>query len=108
MDQEEFERIVERTFERLPEQFRNAIENMGVFVENYPTDDIVQKMNLPSKYSLLGLYQGIPLPKRGSWYGMSPVSPDKISLYKNNIEAVCRTEKEIEEKIYDVLIHEIG
>jgi len=108
MDQEEFEKIVEHTFERLPEQFKTAIENMGLFVEDYPSDEIVQKMNLPSKHHLLGLYQGVPLSKRGTWYGMIPVPPDKISLYKKNIEAACRTERELEQMIYEVMIHEIG
>ena len=108
MDLESFEKIVEKTFERLPDKFREAIENVGVFTEEYPTQEIVEKMHLPSKYHLLGLYQGVPLPQRGSWYGMTPISPDRISLYKNNIEAQCRSDKEIEEKIFEVLIHEIG
>ena len=108
MDHESFEKIVEKTFERLPDKFREAIENVGVFTEEYPSQEIVEKMQLPSKYHLLGLYQGVPLPQRGSWYGMTPISPDRISLYKNNIEAQCRSDKEIEEKIFEVLIHEIG
>jgi len=108
MERAEFEIIVEQAFERLPENFKKAIENVGVIVEDYPTEEIVKNMKLPSKYHLLGLYQGVPLTGRGTWYGMTPVSPDKISLYQRNIEAQCRTESEIEHAIYDVLVHEIG
>ena len=108
MERSDFETIVEQAFERLPENFKKAIENVGVVVEDYPTEEIVRHMKLPSKYNLLGLYQGVPLTSRGTWYGMSPVSPDKISLYQCNIEEQCRTESEIERAIYDVLIHEIG
>ena len=108
MERAEFEIIVEQAFERLPENFKKAIENVGVIVEDYPTEEIVKNMKLPSKYHLLGLYQGVPLTGRGTWYGMTPVSPDKISLYQRNIEAQCRTESEIEPAIYDVLVHEIG
>ena len=108
MDQDSFERIVEQVFDRLPEVFRKAIENLAVFTEEYPSEEIVQKLRLPSKYHLLGLYQGVPLPQRGSWYGMSPTAPDKISLYKPNIESRCRNDEEVGKLIYEVLLHEIG
>jgi predicted Zn-dependent protease with MMP-like domain len=39
---------------------------------------------------------------------MSPVLPDRISLYQKNIESVCSTDEEIRGKIYEVLCHEIG
>jgi len=108
MERSEFEKIVEKAFEKLPDKFKSAVENVGIVVEDYPAEELVQKLRLPSKHHLLGLYQGIPLTGRGSWYGMTPVTPDKISLYQQNIEAVCRREEEIEKKVYEVLIHEIG
>ena len=108
MTNDEFERVVEHSFERLPEKFKNAIENLGVIVEDFPGDDIVRSMKLPSKYHLLGLYQGVPLSARGSWYGMTPVLPDKITLYKKNIESVSGSENKVEDKIVEVLLHEIG
>ncbi|HTK83322.1 MAG TPA: metallopeptidase family protein [Bacteroidota bacterium] len=108
MDRILFEHIVEQTFDRLPPQFKNVIENLGVVVEDYPTDDLVHKLRLRTKHDLLGLYQGIPLTARGSWYGTLPVVPDKISLYQKNIEALCTDEEQIIDKIYEVLIHEIG
>src|SRR5947207_1679336 len=108
MLREEFEKIIEQSFERLPKNFQDAIENVGIVIEDYPDEETVRKMRLKSKHNLLGLYQGIPLPARGTWYGMSPVTPDKISLYQKNIESVCRTDEEIAAKIQEVLIHEIG
>ncbi|MGA2622633.1 MAG: metallopeptidase family protein [Bacteroidota bacterium] len=108
MSREEFEKIVEESFELLPPRFKSAIENVGILVEDYPDDELVRRVGLTSKRQLLGLYQGVPLQKRGSWYGMSPTLPDKISLYQKNIEQSCRTDQEIREKIAEVLIHEIG
>jgi predicted Zn-dependent protease with MMP-like domain len=108
VDPDSFEKLVEQVFLRLPERFRVGLENIALFVEDYPTDEIVRNMNLPSKHHLLGLYQGIPLTKRGSWYGMSPVVPDKISLYRCNILSQCRREEEVEPRIYEVLVHEIA
>ena len=97
---------VEQTFEHLPEPFREAIENLGITVEESPTPEIVSKMKLRSKHELLGLYQGTPLPSRGTWYGMSPVVPDQIFLYKANIEREGGSN--LEETIREVLVHEIG
>jgi predicted Zn-dependent protease with MMP-like domain len=56
----------------------------------------------------LGLYQGIPLTHRGTWYGASPTLPDRISLYQKNIEAQCKNDDELVERIREVLFHELG
>jgi predicted Zn-dependent protease with MMP-like domain len=108
LSRQEFEAIVQAVYEQLPPKFKDAIENVGIVVEDYPDDNVIQVMNLRSRYDLLGLYQGIPLPKRGVWYGMSPTMPDRISIYQKNIERVCRTEEEVKSKIHEVVIHEIG
>jgi len=107
MTRERFEEMAQTAFDSLPEQFRSAIENVHVIVEDYPTEELIEREHY-GKFSLLGLYQGIPLTKRGTWYGMSPTAPDKISLYQRNIEASCRDENEIRSRIREVLFHEIG
>ena len=104
----EFEERVEHLFARLPEPFRRALENIGVFVEDYPDADTVRLMRLRSKHDLLGLYQGVPLTGRGTWYGTSPTLPDKITLYRRNILTSCTAEGDVDAKIYEVLVHEIG
>ena len=106
MEYEDFMSLVEKAFDHLPEQFREVIENVGISVEDLPSAEIVAKMKLRSKHDLLGLYQGVPLPSRGTWYGMAPVIPDKIYLYKQNIEREGKGREE--EMIREVLIHEIG
>lgn len=108
MEREQFENIADRAFNNLPDKFKKVIENVGVIVEDYPDDEIVKRLKLTSRYQLLGLYQGVSMRGRGPFYGITPVAPDKISLYQKNIEAVCRNEQEIVEKIAEVLIHEIG
>lgn len=107
MTKERFEEIAQKAFDSLPEQFRNSIENVHIVVEEYPPDELVKHKRY-DRYSLLGLYQGVPLTRRGTWYGVNPTVPDKISLYQRNIEESCSGEDEIRQAIVEVLFHEIG
>lgn len=107
MTREYFEEIAQRAFDSLPEAFRGRVENVQIVVEDYPSSDALDRTRA-GKYSLLGLYQGVPLPHRGTSYGMYPVGPDKITLYQKNIEHVCQTDAEVEHRIVEVLFHEIG
>ena len=107
MTRERFEVIAQEAFDSLPETFRSRIENVHIVVEDYPSEDVAGRGGR-NKFSLLGLYQGIPLTKRGTWYGASPTVPDKITLYQRNIEAASRSEDEIRRRIVEVLFHEIG
>ncbi len=107
MTRERFEEIAQQAFDSLPERFRERIENVHIVVEDLPADDVAGR-NAKDRFSLLGLYQGVPLTRRGSWYGSSPTVPDKITLYQHNIEETCRDESEIRGRIVEVLFHEIG
>lgn len=108
MDRTTFEAIAEEEFAALPEMFRHNIENVHIVVEDIPTREVNARMGISANGMLLGLYEGVPLTKRGTWYGMYPVVPDKITLYQRNIETVARTEGEIRRRIREVLIHEIA
>ncbi|MGO9480817.1 MAG: metallopeptidase family protein [Candidatus Kryptoniota bacterium] len=100
--------IVEKAFEELPPEFKSKIDNVHVVVEDLPGELDLRNVNLSSKYSLLGLYSGVPLSRRGVDYGVYPVVPDRITLFKENIERFCRGDKETEAKIREVLIHEVA
>lgn len=78
-----------------------------IVVEDQPTAELARTMKIRVS-DLLGLYQGIPLTKRDTSYGMYPAGPDTITLFKQNIERECRTEDELIKKIKEVMLHEIG
>jgi predicted Zn-dependent protease with MMP-like domain len=106
VDRKAFEDLVEKAYGAIPEEFRKKIENVVISVEDYPTRGDLEKLRLRKDSLLLGLYRGVPLPKRSVWQVAS--FPDEIVLYQKDIERICRNEKEIEDKVNDVLIHEIG
>lgn len=102
----EFEEAVVRALHRLPEWLRGKMENVDVAIEGEASPDLLSEMELNSPFDLLGLYQGIPFDQRGFYYGN--VLPDKITLFQLPIESVCRTREQVEEKIREVVIHEVG
>lgn len=108
MEQRQFEELVEKSFEELPHEFKEKIENVHIIVQDFPDEEDVRSTHAGKSDLLLGLYSGVPLTKRGIGYGMYPVVPDRIKLYKANIEAVCKTDQEVIEKVKQVLIHEIA
>lgn len=105
---EEFEHLVQEAFDELPPEFQRNMDNVRIVVEEEPSAETLEKMGLRSPRALYGLYEGIPLNQRGTWYGMSAVVPDKISLYKHNIERGARSLQELRERVRHVLIHEIA
>jgi predicted Zn-dependent protease with MMP-like domain len=108
MDRERFETLVERAFEELPDQFKTRIDNLHVVVEDLPDEHDMKGVHIRNPYSLLGLYTGIPLNKRGPDYGVYPVLPDRIKLFRKSIERDCMNDDDIEARIKEVLIHEVA
>ncbi|HEY9167809.1 MAG TPA: metallopeptidase family protein [Candidatus Kryptonia bacterium] len=108
MDKERFEMIVEKAFEDIPSNFKSRLENVHVVVEDMPDPNDLQSVHIQNQENLLGLYSGIPLSKRGADYGVYPVLPDRIKIFRMNIERICSSDEEVEAKIREVLIHEIA
>jgi predicted Zn-dependent protease with MMP-like domain len=102
----EFEEIVVSALKRLPKFFKKKMKNVDVVVENRAPRDLLSEMGLRSPSELLGLYQGVPLDRRGFYYGN--VLPDKITLFQIPIESMCQTKEEVEERVKEVVIHEVG
>ena len=106
MEKERFEVLVARAVETLPEEFITRLENVDVVVEDYPTRGQMARVGLGRGQTLLGLYEGVPLTKRGAHYGLVP--PDKITIFQKPIEAKCRYGAEITAEIKGVIQHEIA
>ena len=106
LSDEEFAQVVTDAVDSLPDEFKSKLDNVDVVVEDYPPRRMLKQMN--TRGLLLGLYQGIPPKYRTSRYGVRPVMPDKISLYKRNIERICSTREQVHAQIRKTLLHEIG
>ncbi len=93
---ERFEELVADALDSLPPDLGRQMDNVAVLVE-----DRAQGQRL------FGLYQGIPLTSRGpSSYGW--VMPDRITLYQDEICAVCFSEAQVVAQIRKTVIHEVA
>ena len=106
MDRERFERLVARAVDSLPEEFHTRLENIDVVVADWPTKSQLARVGLRRGQTLLGLYEGVPLTRRSSHYGLVP--PDIITIFQKPIEAKCRHDTEITAEIQRVVRHEIA
>ena len=86
MERNEFEKLVEEGFERLPQWVREKIKNVAVLIEDEPSEEDRKREGLDEHETLLGLYKGIPLSARGEYYGVGMTMPDTITLYQLPIE----------------------
>jgi len=101
-----FERLVLEAVTLIPKRFRREMKNLALVVEDEPSAELLEEMEIEPPDSLYGLYQGTPLPER-TW-GFGNHLPDRITLYQVPIEEDCDDEDEIRAVIGETLIHEVG
>lgn len=105
MDNEQFEQLVKKGISAIPEKFLKRIENVAIVIEDNPTKEQLKKLAVGKRFVLFGLYEGVPKTKR---WGYSQVLPDKITIFKNQIENYADSDKEIEKMVKDTVWHEIA
>jgi predicted Zn-dependent protease with MMP-like domain len=107
MTREAFKERVDEALASIPENFRDALQNIAIVIEQEPTAAQLSEVGLESPdETLLGLYEGTPLTERG--WGHGNVLPDKITLFQGPIEDDSESEDDVVVAIGETLIHEIG
>ena len=106
---EEFEALVEEALEQLPDEFRAALDNVAVMVAEEPSDEDLEEVGIdpgdPERDELFGLYQGVPLPERDSFYS---ALPDRVLIFRGPILRECETRREVIREIRETVQHELG
>src|SRR5205085_11104017 len=95
--EEQFEEWVQAAVESLPPDLRTDMSNVEIVVEDEP----------PPGQPLLGLYQGVPLTRRGAYY--AGALPDKITIYRGPLERLYgRDQETLRRQVKRVVLHEIA
>ncbi len=102
---EEFEELVKRALGGLPDEFGELLDNVAVVTEDEPSDEDMAEVDLDDGDELLGLYRGVPLSERDSYYS---ALPDQVVLYRGPLLRLCRNRRELVAEIRDTLVHELG
>ncbi len=103
---EEFEQLINESMDELPEKYITGLKNVAVTYEDEPSNAQREKLKLNCHESLFGLYEGIPLTKRGAGYNL--VLPDKITIFKNPILATSADVMQLKQQVKHTLWHEIA
>jgi predicted Zn-dependent protease with MMP-like domain len=106
MTREKFEKLVVEAMALIPKRFRLEMKNIAVVVEDEPSAELLDEMEIEPPDSLYGLYQGTPLPERTWGYGNT--LPDRVTLFRKPIEEDSEDDDEVRAVIGETLIHEVG
>jgi predicted Zn-dependent protease with MMP-like domain len=93
---ERFEELVGDALDTIPEPLLHVLSNVVVLVEDDP----------PAGQPLLGLYEGIPLTERDAGY--AGVLPDRVTIFRRPILAVCNTPAQVVAEVRTTVVHEIA
>jgi len=102
----EFNVLISKAMDELPPERIRGLQNVAITYADEPDAHQVQKIRLRGDQLLLGLYEGIPLTKRGAGYNL--VLPDKITLFKIPLSQIAKDESDFREQIKHTLWHEIA
>ena len=113
MTDEEFETVVQQALDELPRRFTEALDNVGIALQDEPDADQLADADLGTcdegTGELLGLYEGLPLTERGDDYGMGAMDvPDVITVFQGPHERAFSTRAEMVAEVKKTLMHELG
>jgi len=104
---EEFNRLVQAAYDRIPEEFRSRMENVAVLVEPEPSVEQLARGNVPRGSTLFGLYEGRPLTNRSVFDSFA--MPDRITIFQIPHEQAAHNNPERLAKLVDDTVwHEVA
>jgi len=106
VERAEFEDLVRAALEELPTEIRSHLENVAVFIGEWPDQSEVLRAGLEPGRQMLGLYEGVPLTKRGLHYTL--VTPDRITLYRGPLLSISGSLAELREQVARTVVHEVA
>ena len=103
----DIELIADGEYRRIPAFLRERVDPVMIRVVDFPSEEVLEEMELESPYDILGLYLGISLDLSTVHDVREDV--DLIFLYRRPLlDYWVETGNSLEEVVRHVLIHEIG
>ena len=97
MEPHEFDVLVDRALDDIPDELAQLVRNVVVLVEAEPPADDPH---------LLGLYVGVALTER---HGTGPLElPDQIFVFRGPLLRMCETREELVHEVRITVVHEVA
>ena len=103
MSENDFEAAVSDALDLIPPDIARTMDNVAVFIE----DDYTPRPGEDPDTVLLGLYEGVPLTERDSWWDAGSL-PDRITIYRRPILDICSSREDVVEEVAVTVVHEIA
>ena len=97
LDDDVFDSLVDDALAGIPAELLALVDNAILLIEDEPP---------PGDPGLLGLYEGVPLTERDSWY--SGVLPDRIYVFRHPTLRICDTYEDVVDEVAITVVHEIA
>jgi predicted Zn-dependent protease with MMP-like domain len=108
----DFDEQLEWVLERLPPMIHELIERVPLHVEDYPSDEVMDRMNVEYIDDLCGLYTGIPIGDKSVSH--SGTLPDVVTIYREGILSAAADPRgristdRLREQIRITILHELA
>ncbi len=106
MQPEEFQRLVSRAWDLIPDEFLSRMENIALTVEPEPSAGQLASAHVPPGSTLFGLYQGRPLTVRSVFDSF--VMPDRIVIFQGPHERSAHNPEQLAKLVEDTVWHEVA
>ncbi len=101
-----FEVLVQEALASIPAEFHERMDNVFVQVKYEPDDELLQRVGTREGYTLLGLYEGVPLTAYGRLHS---THPETITIFQRTIEGYCHGDPDrIREQVLHTVLHEVA
>ncbi|MCW2773319.1 MAG: hypothetical protein JWN91_1645 [Nocardioides sp.] len=97
MGRADFENLVDRALDEIPDEITALVRNVVVLVEDEPPED---------EPDLLGLYDGIALTER--WGDPMMELPDRIFIFRGPLLDMCDTVEQLVDEVRITVVHEVA
>jgi len=102
----QFVQLVEDALSSIPFEFHEKMANLAILVASEPDEEVLRRVGVKEGYTLLGLYQGVPLTAQGH---AGPMLPETITIYQRTIEDYCHGDPErIRQQVRSTVLHEVA
>jgi predicted Zn-dependent protease with MMP-like domain len=101
-----FELLVREALATIPGEFQEQMENVLVRVQYEPGEEVMDRVGMKEGYTLLGLYEGVPL----TAYGQARLPhPEIITIYERSIVVYCHGDPDrIRRQVRHTVLHEVA